>query len=604
MFAITKINTKQVLGIITCFSFVCLIFFFTLYDVFAFNFETYLNKQYTLIFWLPILALQIICLFKNKKAFNHRLLIELLLIAIFASLLCFSSYYTFTNEYFFTLLVIGLSCYSLYSSGHLRIFKIILLSFLLIFYYQLYLGIEQSFYSISDDGLSITGSLQNSGVYAYYLVFNLPFFYWFCFQNPYYLNQLYKLFYKILFLIILIMVIYLIYSTKSRTAFICLALTTGYYLFYNYKHKILAFSRSLPKSVLLIVTILSVGIPITLGLWLFNLKRLSAMGRLLNMHVFSENIGDYLWFGTGLGRFTWYYPQWQANYFKAHPDPKLEFFFSADESYIIFNEYLQLFGTIGIVGFLICSYIFYLFFSLKTKEENNLLLTIKSTVAVILLGCFTSYPLHVNIILLMLGACLVVGFSLASISNFKSVSKTWLFCYKIAITVCFFLVCIASYRGYTFYCAASQWQISRNLNSAEARSNYKKLYPVLNFDGKFLTEYGEAFLVDNTPELIAIQALEKAKKLSITRRGVEALVFAYVNVKKYDLAILNQEFLVNYMPNKFIPRYNLLQLHVLQNDTANIKKVGISILEMRVKKRSFEVGQIKLNTLDILKKYE
>lgn len=59
----------------------------------------------------------------------------------------------------------------------------------------------------------------------------------------------------------------------------------------------------------------------------------------------------------------------------------------------------------------------------------------------------------------------------------------------------------------------------------------------------------------------------------------------------------------NFLPNRFLPKYNLLELYVLQKDTPNVQQTGKRILQMPVKIPSYKVSQIKQNTQKILKMY-
>jgi hypothetical protein len=552
--------------------------------------------------------MQLIWLFICSKCFSYKLGVGLFIIASIAGFLCYSYYYSFGNEYFFTVSIIALACYGVFLLNQIKLLQAIVLAFVLLFMLQLYLGMQQQFSLQENNSLLITGSLQNSGVYAYYLVFNLPFFYWFCFSVGMRLSKernvlLVSSGFKFLFALVLVMVLYLIYCTQSRTAIICLGSTTGYFMFSNYKRRILALVGFLPKSVLLSIGLVSISAGVWISIWLFNLKKMSAIGRLLSFDIAWQHISDHFWLGLGLGRFTWYYPQWQAAYFNTNPKPALAYFFSAGESYIIFNEYLQLFETIGLTGFLLCTYGFYRFFKLQAVKNGSLLLVAKCTVLAILCSGFTAYPLHVNIILLLLGTALAVGFALNERSTAILKKNQWLYINRALIALCVCVVSFTFYKGRLAYNAFTQWAVLRDTNGGDTWSDYEKIYPVLNNDGKFLTEYGTALLKDRDRIYTAICILEQAKQLSITRQSMESLAIAYGNAKKYNAAIANQQFLINYLPNKFLPRYDLLQTYVLIKDTINVKEIGKTILRMPVKINSFKVERIKKNTNDILKKH-
>jgi O-antigen ligase len=603
-----KCSTTHTVGVIFSVAFLGLMIHFLFYNTFTFNYETYLNQQYILVFWLPVLAMLLIWLFKFREYFSYKLGIGLVVMASVASFLCFSYYYSFGNEYFFTIGTIAIACYCVFLLNQINLLQAIVFAFVLLFVLQVNLGVQQQFSLRDDNNLLITGTLQNSGVYAYYLVFNLPFFYWCCFSSSKRLSKeknmrLVSLIFKFFFAFVFIVVFYLICCTQSRTAIICLGITIGYFIFSSYKSKILAVVKFSPKSILLLIGAITIGSMGWISIWLFNLKKMSAIGRLLSFDIAWQHIADHFWLGVGLGRFTWYYPQWQVAYFDTNPKPTLAYFFSAGESYIIFNEYLQLFETIGLLGFLLCTYGFYRFFKLRVIKNRSLLLSTKCTALAILCSGFTSYPLHVNIILFLLGTCLAIGFSLNDRPMPIVEKKQWLYINKALITLCLFLVCFAFHKGYVAYSAVNQWAILRNTNGLETLPDYERVYPILKNDGKFLTEYGAALLKDRNNISTAISILEQAKQLSITRHSIESLATAYCNAKNYNATIVNQQFLVNYLPNKFLPKYNLLQTYILRNDTINVKKTANTILQMPVKINSFQVEQIMENTRDILRKH-
>lgn len=590
---------------------VCLVSYLSFSYRFAFNYETYLNQQYPLVFILPIIAIVLIWLFTQRNNDKYSLYIGLFLIICFSSLLCFSTYYTFGNEYFFTLGVITLTSYCLYWLKSIKTVEVIILMFIAVFIFQLYTGLQQIF--DNEHPLAVSGSLQNSGVFAYYLVCNLPLVYWFLFTfgKRLYLNQVKYLPWILrgIFFLIALIVFYMDYYTQSRTAIISFFIGICYLIVQHYKINIIDTLKRIPNVLLFIISTGSLATIIWAGIWLYNVKRLSAAGRLFSIQVSLENIPDHLWFGTGLGRFTWYYPQWQSAYFEKNFKPNLDFFLSADESYIIFNEFLQLFSTIGILGFSLCIYGIYRFFKLESTTNNNLLSIVKCTVLLILCSGVTSYPLHVNLILLILGSCIATGFMITNIGNEKIIEKKSGYksmLNKALISCCIILLSLSSYNGYKTFAATKQWSNIRDgvYDREQNLKTYEELYPVLHTDGKFLIEYGALLNTDTSDIRRAISILEEAKIKTITREGIEALVNAYKHDKQYDAAIQNQLFLTNYLPNKFQPKYDLLQLYIIQKDTINIKQMCQVILEMPVKINSYQVTKIKKEAKAILKEYD
>lgn len=585
-------------------SFLCLITFFLFYSRFAFNYETHLHQQYTLILWLPILMFVLYGSLLTEV--NLQIFIGFLIVLIIVCILSFSTFYSFNNEYFFNLSVIVLASYIVFILSDVKILFFLILIFITLFILQIGLGIIQHV-KFNESNLLVSGSLENSGVYAYYLVSNLPFLYWICFQ---FVNESIaihfrrvRIFPQVLFFLILMAVSYLVFLTQSRTAFICLITMIGYLFVERYKSKVRSIFQIIPKSVLIAVLTTSIFILYYVAKEIFNLKKLSALGRILNIEIAWQNIGDHFWFGTGLGRFTWYYPQWQANYFKTVKNPSLEYFFSADENYILFNEYLQLFCSIGVLGFLLFVYFIVCFFRLRSKRNSALLSATKLTVILILCSGFTSYPFHVTILLLLFGFCLAVGFVLSD--KIQVSIKSWRKANRVFIILSVCLTTNLVYKGFQHYHAVTKWNNLYNKDDSfgNKEQTYKKIYSILNKDGKFLAEFGQFLLNDTSQKILALNVLEHAKYQLITRQSIESLILAYHNISDYDKAIQNQYFLTNYLPNKFSPKYDLLKLYAKKADSMNVKKIGRIIMEMPIKIQSIQIDLIKQNTHDTLKHY-
>ncbi|MBB6235538.1 hypothetical protein HDC90_000135 [Pedobacter sp. AK013] len=578
------------------------------YNTFSFNYETFSNQQYLLVFFLPFLILALILALTAKQQYRRNLFPGLIFIALVLSAPIFTDYYSFSNEYFFNLTIIGLASYCIFLLNHNHFVDSIVACFLILFLIQLYLGLDQAFSGGDQQGLSIKGSMKNSGVYAFYLVSNLPVFYFKClrFQNTKILGiktYVTAICSWSIFISVFVAVCYVIVLTQSRTATVCLIGTSFYILGQKYANEIKTSFARISKTTFRALVMVNIFGLIGFCVWLFRLKKLSSFGRIMGFDITIQHIRENFWLGTGIGRFTWYYPQWQAGYFANHSKPDLIYFISASESYIIFNEYLQLFITVGFVGFTLCGYGLVCFFRLKTQKNSDLLIAIKGTVVAILISGFTSYPLHVNIMMMMVGTYIALAFSF-DIKHTENKIQQPIYYKNAVILICIVFSCCAFRKGYFIYCASIKWSSLRNSFGAKNLVEYKRIHPLLKNDGKFLIEYGNQLISDSSNIFDAIATLEKAKKILITRQGIEALTNAYRTAKKYELAIINQRFLINYLPNRFQPKYDLLQLYALNRDTVHLFELGNNILSMPVKIPSHSVAKIKQNTIKMLKQHQ
>jgi tetratricopeptide (TPR) repeat protein len=598
-------------------SFAVLCFYFLFYYQFVFNIELNNNGHYfaafvTLSCWT--LFLIILLLLRGQPDTRQGLI--MLIITAYILYLLTSYHYSFSNEYF-TIAGLILILYALLLFGGIKVLHAVLIFLLVMFFWQLLIASTQIQQLPLNPGKgNIRGSLQNSGVFSFYIVSQLPFLYYLLFNvmKPAGIKQRPKLKYMmpfihvariIVFTLVFGFVTFVIWKSQSRTALIALGVLMTAFFFMNYGKALQTIIYKLPKAFSLSVAcILFVGMIYALQK-LFYLKKLSAIGRVMAVDISTDHIKDHFWLGTGIGRFTWYYPQWQSQYFLQHPDPPKDYFLSAGESYIIFNEYVQLFQTIGFPGFIVFIWFFICFFRTKSTSHKNLLNTAKFTVITILMCGLTSYPFQVNVMLLLLAFC----FSIAAKVNAKK--KTLL---KLPIRYPgiwkILLIVFAAIAGVGSFFAFEGWQAKRALDQLRNRfddsrinikNDYARLNKKLGNNGKFLTEYGFFLKEDKADARDAANILEKAKKHFISRVTIESLAQAYKQTGDYQKAIENYEWLSHYLPNRFGIKLELLKLYNHVNDTASVRKTGHTILTMPVKISSSEVDRIKQETGMILR---
>lgn len=616
------------LAILTSLPWIALLLYFTLFYPFSFNYEIEANDQYLLVLIIPYFGITLIVSLQklikkplhadNLPNYSTLKLALLALTTVSLLLLLFSDLYTFSNEHFFVCSsILILICSSILFSSTSFIYPV-LVSINIIFIYQLFVGLFQFWNSYQygeNPSLAIKGTLQNSGIYACYLVVCFPFLKWFFFDIKYTLQsldkkwckkyaQLITLFKNICFFLLVACMLFLVYKTQSRTAYIAAFTTLAAYFILNNIIKIRKKILTFPKQFIFGLLPICIFIFIGAGIYLFNLKKMSAMGRLMQLRITMDHFWENFWFGTGLGRFTWYYPQWQAQYFKENASPPRDFFLSAGESYIIFNEFLQLFKEIGLVGFLIFLVFIIYFFLAKAIRFKNELFACKLTVISFLSCGFTTYPFHTNALILILGFCLIVGI-ITSKKNFKiPFFKSQML--RVIFLSTILLTSFVSYKGLQEYVAVSQWEQKvkgENLDNTTARKIYKELYPILEKNGKFLTDYGLFLLRDSAGIQTAIM-LEQATKYHISRETIDALGTAYLQDYNFQQAIEKLEWVSNYLPNKFRPKYNLLVAYQSVGDTINSYRIASTITNMPVKIPSFEIDQIKSKAFKVLKDYK
>jgi tetratricopeptide (TPR) repeat protein len=601
---------------------------FLLGSPFSFNYSIKINEHYRLAFLLPAFPIILIIKFFDKDNIRGKTILLVSVLILSHCVLLFSKYYSISNEHFFIVLIIASLMYSIiYGVKNSDLFLLVL-PIILGYFAEIVFGLIQVNlgYAVTIKGtLNITASLRNSGIYACYLVVGIPLLYYFLFYFSNDFNKIYKdnklnvffnhikLFYKkysrifllakrALFCLVIAFCIYVLYHSQSRTAIIALTITIVGMLLFKEHSGIKFYLKKIPKTFKWVLVISIFIISSVILYYLFYLKEQSAFGRLLIWQVAIEHIRNHFWLGTGLGRFTWYYPQWQSAYFQTHLNPPKEFFLNAGESYILMNEYLQLFEEVGFLGFACFGVLFYYFFSFRSACYVHLLNSLKATVIAILACGFSSYPFHVNSLLFLLAFCFAIGFALRENKTRIDylLPKYWKYFANACIILLIFLSAYASYSGLRIAMAVKKWHLLRSDGDFSNRKlKYASLYQALHKDGKFLTEYGECLLKEGDFKN-ACRILEEAKQYFISFETIKSAGLAYKQAENYPKSIENFEWLENYIPNHFGAKYELLQLYKTSGNIAAALKIRDVILNMPVKVPSYQVDNIKAQTQQIL----
>lgn len=603
-----------------------LVFFFSFIYPFSFNYEIEINDHYYLACTWPVAGV-IILLYGivNRFVFSVVQVLFLLFLVYISFLIYFSKYYHWGNEHFTVVTSVMLSVGLILFVKEIRIVYFLFFLFSLLLVYELYTGYQQ-YIGLKDYttniSLEIRGSFQNSGVFAIYLVTQLPILYFVSWdlkmplavKNKYQKKLFIRWIRKAAFLLLLLLTIFLIYKTQSRTAYISsLAAAIGWFLikrgesFKNQLKKITVFWLAL-------ITVTAVGILAVAGYYLFVMKKMSALGRMMKIEITCEHIMDHFWLGTGLGRFTWYYPQWQAEYFATNPHPSKSYFLSAGESYIIFNEPLQLLKEAGLIGFIIFILLLIYFFRSRSEKNKALLHIAKLTMVTILACSFTSYPLHVNLLLMQMGLCFAIAVYCRQETYYSHIKPNtimpkWLCTIKPFSKIAFIAVIIiiigfTSYKGLSELKSVRQWQLMQNDpgQQRDLQQQYKTLYTSLKYNGKFLTGYGIWLGTDSARCKQAIDILQQARQYFISSVTIEAATEAFACAGNYPRAIEDCQWLSDYMPNKFLNKYELLKLYQTMKDTSRVKQIAHFILNMPVKIPSPEIDGIKKKVIRLLYK--
>lgn len=584
--------------------FLPIIYLFLFHNIFNFNFK-FPAKNYSWIGLLfPIAATYLVTFYLLKRKNTAYHLLFSVPVTAYLLLISYSETYSFNNERFITnsAIIYFLGVFFLVKRQNSNLF---IYAFLLIFHmYEIILGVSQS---LSGKGfLSISGSLENSNAYATYLVVNLPLSQFVISKGYKYLaSQIGQFksnkYFKITIAIFYGSVLYLVIQSKSRTALIVFSTLFFFWIFgilkKQYQRKQFTYFSAINFLTLLI------------GLFFFAIfyfihshKAMSTSGRTLLLNITMQNVNQSVWSGTGLGKFSLHFPEWQSQYIEANRDIPAEQLSNAGESYIILNEPLQVFMELGIFGFLMCCLLALLFFFLKTERSKPLLTVLKLSNFLILLGGVTSYTSHVNIIAFIFFLNFCVGFSIADQPKMAFIRKKLSYNFPKVITILIlssllYSTVISTFEANYYIYNRYHWSevTSNSINcNPEINNKYLLLSKYFYNDGKFLAEYGNYLFEKCGDYTGAIRVLEKSRKYFISRKSITDLADAYSFIENRKKAASLYQWLGNYLPNLFSPKYKLMNLYIKSGNIPAAKLVALSILKTPIKVKTNEVERIRL----------
>ena len=462
------------------------------------------------------------------------------------------------------------------------IFTIILIIELLLIIYQLTLN-----YDINKNvNASLRGTFSNSGILACYLVCSLP-------------TAISVIKVKIdnikmritLQVLTYIVVLIFLFIIKYRIAIIAFFIYTIHLIIKNKKNGQVLLRNVLHKVIFSLIVCCLIYL-------FFNLmieKSNSTLGRMLMYKIVWQHFFDNFWFGFGFGKISIYYPQWQALYFNNSTLINSKDILLAGETYHPFNEYLIIFKEVGFVGitiFALC--ITKLFKKNKIRKCHTV-----PQITLILVGIcsLTSYPLHCNIIILLSFYCLaIILYEKKSNKKIFFHKKKYLMPINLTIIICFIsLIIIYGNETYSVF----KWKKIKgesSILSYRQIKEIKELLPILRFNGKYLLDIGEILINQNINYLEGIEIVENSKKCYVTLKTYNLCGTAYSRINNHPKAIQNYIWVSNYIPNRFVPKFELLKSYLNYGDIVRAKKIAQIIITMPVKVPSLKIEEIKNHT--------
>jgi len=443
-------------------------------------------------------------------------------------------------------------------------------------------------YGSENLNLSIKGNLQNSGIYSCYLTVFLPLIIW---QIEKLLRRKILIQYSVI--ILLFCVVLIISFTQSRTSWMvfCIVMYTQYSSSIHLRLQCLL-GRRILGPIFLIGSLLAFWL-------LFSLKPNSSYGRLLIWKIACQNFFNRPILGIGIGRFSVEYPTWQINYFSTHSNLANYFFLNGDETFVAFNEPLQILVETGFVGFCFLTIIIILI--LKRKMiDFKLNRVLKITLILILVSSFFTYSLHCNIILLLFIYCIFFLLRYVNLNFFSLRFIKFHQINKIALVLFFLYNVFFFFKQYN---SIQQWVYIREdviLNSTIRKQVYEGLYSNLFLNGKFLLDYAQQ--LEGKDIFLKKKLLSECQNKYTSLEYFEALKDFYLEMQDTVSAIKVCEKIIDFVPSKYSSRFELMQLYYNVGNILKTREVGNSILFMPMKKSTPEIINIQAQTKDIFKK--
>lgn len=446
---------------------------------------------------------------------------------------------------------------------------------------------------------------------------------------------------KYLSLITLIAILLVLPAARSRAAWLGAIAGVAFLAWHKYRIGDLFRQQSyqslkLHKRVLnihnkTIVAVLALVL-LVVSFTLYSYKKDSADGRLLIWTVTANIIKDYPLLGVGQDLFKAHYMDYQADYFRNHPNSKYEQV--ANDNQYAFNEPLNIWIENGLIGLLLAGGIVFVIFitpSFNRKEHievinhedhkehegkyevDESLLTIAnlqhgtitkaSILAVIIFGMF-AYPSEIlptkiitTVCLALLAGMTVPLFKRENVIFVSLVKKPlhplWLRSSLAVATVVAVVLLLPSMKN--LHEVYTTWKDAFDRYNygiyTECLDDYKKAYPQLHHNGEFMINYGKALSIAENHNY-AIETLEKAKSYQTNTVLYTALGDTQKAMKQYANAEKSYCQASVMTPCNFYPQYLLAMFYDETGQQQKAIDIATALLKKEVKVESTAIKEI------------
>lgn len=431
-----------------------------------------------------------------------------------------------------------------------------------------------------------TGSFFNPGPYAGFLATILPITLSFRYQQLSNNNKWLKNY----LIISLILYVLILPATMSRASWIASILGCTLVIFLKRKAiikvKIIILKN---KRKIILLSLFAILLGIFSSLFIFNLKKDSANGRLFMWKITTKAISENSLKGTGLGSFPSKYAFSQIDYFKIKGTDNERRIAGSPE--YAFNEYLQLCLEQGILGLLI--YITIIIVAVFYSIKNRLFGITGSIVSLSVFSLF-SYPYQLPSFLILLVILLASSINYKTTANSKNIlDNKWIL--TIFLSTILTLSSLSLFKGIVYANAYSEWEKQKlSYDNKKNEVVFNELYSRLHHNPFFIFQYAKV-LRDNKRYKKSNKLLKRGLQLSSDPMFYNIMARNYQNIQEFNKAEKCLLTSLNLLPERIYPYYLMTKLYATPKfyNSKKLKKVTYHVLNKKPKIYSPAIQQMR-----------
>lgn len=400
-------------------------------------------------------------------------------------------------------------------------------------------------------------------------------------------------------LITLICILLILPPTMNRASWIGVGMST--ILIFNQHYVWLQRGKASLKhstgKILFFSTLILISGILIIGLYRF--KSGSSTGRLLIWEVTYDKFLQKPFFGHGVGRFEAEYNNWQADYFKAHPESiEGSKGIAAGNTKYCFNEYLELASEIGIFGLILFLNIFLmLFLSIKgPRGRQSPFFYSLLTLLICALVSFPFYSLPTQILLFINLAVIsaasrkiLIRWNISFSRRLNLAFKFMIFLFFIFTSVGIFLMSKRYYLdNYLFNKGVKLYQTG---HYQEACQSFQKAGPGMQYNGVYLQFFGKALSMDGEYKK-SLRILERARCFASDEVLYTNLGLTCDSLKRYPEAEWAYMHAAAMAPHKIYPLYLLANHYKTAEQYEQAITTAGRIVNKKIKIQSMATDQI------------